>query len=62
MHPPSNLPMYTESIQIHLPPICFPHLLHLVNLSKPDELYDLHLKLILLLHADLENLETVPLH
>ena len=40
----------------------FPHLLHLVHLSNPDELYDLHLKLILLSHDQLENFETVPLH
>jgi len=26
----------------------FPHMLHLVHLSNPDELYDFHLKLILL--------------
>src|SRR6218665_2198581 len=37
----------SESIQTPLPPT-FPHLLHLFHLSKPDELYDLHLKLILL--------------
>ena len=35
----------------------FPHLLHLVHLSNPDELYDLHLKLILLPHDHLENLD-----
>jgi len=33
----------TESIQAHLP-LMFPHFLHLVHLSNPDELYDLHLK------------------
>jgi len=40
----------------------FSYLLHLVHFSNPDELYDLHLKLILLSHDQLENLETVPLH
>jgi len=39
-----------------------PHLLHLVHLSNPDKLYDLHLKLILLSHDHLENLENVHLH
>jgi len=34
-------------MQTPLPP-AFPQLLHLFHLSKPDELYDLHLKLILL--------------
>src|SRR6218665_2377928 len=33
-----------ESIQTHLL-LMFPHLLHLVHLSNPDELYDLRLKL-----------------
>src|SRR6218665_1907088 len=37
----------SESIQTPLPPT-FPHLLHLFHLSKPDELYDLYLKLIVL--------------
>jgi len=40
----------------------FPHLLHLVHLSNPDKLYDLHIKLILLLHDQLENLKTVHSH
>ena len=40
----------------------FPHLLHLVHLSNPDELYDLHLKLIMLSHDHLQNLETVHLY
>ena len=31
----------------------FPHFLHLVHLSNPDELYDLQLKLILLSHDSL---------
>src|SRR6218665_191804 len=35
---------------------------HFVPLSNPDELYDPHLRLILLSHDQLENLETVPLH
>ena len=39
-----------------------PHLLHPVHLSNPDEDYDLHLKLTLLSHDHLENLETVHLH
>ena len=33
----------SKSIQTPLPPT-FLHLLHLFHLSKPDELYDLHLK------------------
>src|SRR6218665_3154684 len=36
-----------EAMQTPLSPT-FTHLLHLFHLSKPDELYDLHLKLILL--------------
>jgi len=40
----------------------FPHLLHLVHLSNPDELYDPHLKLILLSHDHLQNLETMHLY
>src|SRR6218665_1506416 len=48
--------VYTNSS----PSYMFPHLLHLVHLSNPDELYNLHLKLILLSHDQLENLETVP--
>jgi len=40
----------------------FSHLLHLVHLSNPDKLYDLHLKLILLSHDHLQNLETVHLN
>src|SRR6218665_1514374 len=51
----------TESIQTHLL-LMFPHLLHLVHLSNSDKLCDLHLKLILLSHNQLENLETVSLH
>ena len=53
----------TEFIQTHLPHMS-PHLLHLVSLSNPDELYDLHLKLILLPHDNLVglNFETVHLH
>ena len=34
----------------------------LIHLSNPGELYDLHLKLILLSHDQLENLETVLSH
>ena len=45
-------------MQTHLL-LMFPHLLHLVHLSNPDELCDLHLKLILMSHDQLENLETV---
>jgi len=30
---------WSESIQTHLPPM-FPHLLHIVHLSNPDELYE----------------------
>ena len=37
-------------------------LVTLVHLFNPDELNDLHLKLILLSHDQLENLETVLLH
>ena len=40
----------------------FSHLLHLVRLSNPDELYDLHLKLILLSRDHLENSKTVHLY
>jgi len=32
-------------MQTHLP-LMFPHLLQVVVLSSPDDLYDLHLKLI----------------
>src|SRR6218665_3019317 len=39
-----------------------PHFLPLVHLSNPDELYNLHLKLILLSHDHLQNLETVHLY
>ena len=39
-----------------------PHLLHFVDLSNPDELYKLYLKLIFLSHDHLENLETVHLY
>lgn len=39
-----------------------PHLLLLFHLSNPNEFYDRHLKLILLSHDNLENLEIVFLH
>src|SRR6218665_1988231 len=44
-----NLP---PDVQTHLP-LMFPHLLHLIHLSNPDELYDLHLNLILLSHESI---------
>src|SRR6218665_638918 len=45
---------WSESIQNRLSPM-FPHLLH-IDHSNPDELYDLHLKLIFMPHDHLENL------
>jgi len=60
-HKFQNLFAHVPSSYKLLPPMS-PHLLHLGPLSNPDDLYDLHLKLILLSHYLLENLETVLLH
>ena len=48
-------------VQTNSSPSYVPHFLPFVHLSNPDELYNLHLKLIMMSHDHLQNLETVLL-